>query len=345
MNGKTRLHVADVSQFAMVKNMKKALTVLCSALLSASIMHAGVAAAQDYPNRPIRLVIPWPTGGGVDAAFRMWSQQLGENLGQQIVVDNRPGAGSTIGIDMVAKSKPDGYTLGGANISFGVNQFLLAKLPYDTEADLAPVSLTLLVPLVLSVNPSVPARSVKELIALAKAKPGSLNSGSGGNASATHLVTELFSHVTGAKLVHVPYKGGGPLLIAAIGGESPVLFLNIAAGLPHIRSGKLLALGITTLNRHPALPDVPTIAEAIAMPDFQVSEWTGVIVPAGTPQAVISRLQQAIVKTLAQPEVKERLVGAGTQIVGSTSAEMATFLKKEAARWQPVIKAVGIRFD
>ncbi len=325
--------------------MKNAVVVAGLFCFSLSIVDATPVAAQDYPNRPIRLVIPWPTGGGVDVVFRLWSPQLAENLGQQIVVDNRPGAGSTIGIDMVAKAKPDGYTLGGANISFGVNPYLLSKLPYDTEKDLAPVSLTALVPLVLSVNPSVPARSVQELIALAKAKPGSLNSASGGNASATHMVTELFSHVTGAKLVHIPYKGGGPQVLAGVSGETPVLFLNIAAGLQHIRNGRLIALGITTLNRHPLLPEVPTIAEAIGMPDFSVSEWTGVIVPAGTPQAVINRLHQEIVRTLAQPEVRERIAGAGAQVVGGTPAEMAAFLKKEALRWPPVIKAVGIRFD
>jgi tripartite-type tricarboxylate transporter receptor subunit TctC len=325
--------------------MKNAIVVAGACCLSLSLINAAPAAAQDYPNRPIRLVIPWPTGGGVDVVFRLWSQQLAENLGQPIVVDNRPGAGSTIGIDMVAKSKPDGYTLGGANISFGVNPYLLSKLPYDTDKDLAPVSLTALVPLVLSVNPSVPARSVKELVALAKSRPGSLNSASGGNASATHMVTELFSHVTGAKLVHIPYKGGGPQVLAGVSGETPVLFLNIAAGLQHIRSGRLIALGITTLNRHPLLPEVPTIAEAIGMPDFSVSEWTGVVVPAGTPPAVISRLHQEIVRTLAQPEVRERIAGAGAQVVGGTPGEMSAFLKQEATRWPPVIKAVGIRFD
>ena len=326
-------------------NMKLIFTPIRSFMLSLILIYAGPVVAQDYPNRPIRLIIPWPTGGGVDVVFRLWSQSLADNLRQPIVVDNRPGAGSTIGIEMVARAKQDGYTLGGVNISFGVNPYLLKKMPYDTDKDLVPVSLTALVPLVLSVNPSMPVRSVKELIALAKAKPGSLNSGSGGNASATHMVTELFSYVSDAKLVHIPYKGGGPQVLAGVSGETPVLFLNIAAGLQYIRSGRLIALGITTLNRHPILPDVPTIAEAIGMPEFEVSEWTGVVVPVGTPQLVINRLHEEIVKTLAQPEVKERIHGAGAQVVGSTPAEMAAFLKKEAKRWPPVIKAAGIRFD
>ncbi len=323
--------------------MRNVYSAACSLLLCVGTVLP--ASSQVYPNRPIRLIVPWPTGGGVDVVFRIWTPRLSENLGQSVVVDNRPGAGSTIGIDTVAKSKPDGYTLGAANISFGINPHLLSKLPYDTARDLAPVSLTALLPLVLCVHPSIPARSVKDLIALAKSKEGSLNAASGGNASATHMVTELFSYVTGAKLVHVPYKGGGPQVIAGVSGETPVLFLNIAAGIQHIRTGRLNPLGITSLQRHPTLPDVPTIAEAIGVPDFQVTEWTGVIVPAGTPQTVVQRLHQEIVRTLAHPEVKERMAAAGAQIVGGSPAEMASFLKQESARWAPLIKAVGIRYD
>ena len=318
---------------------------LLSALLSVPFIYAGCVGAQDYPNRPIRLIIPWPTGGGTDITFRVWAPKLAENLGQQIVIDNRPGAGSTIGLDLVAKSRPDGYTLGASNIAFGANPFLLSKMPFDTEKDLMPVSLTALVPMVLCVHPSVPARSVKELIALAKARPGALNYGSAGNASASHLVTELFSDVTGAKMVHVPYKGGGPQNVAGVGGEIAVLFVTIPAGIGHIRNGRLMALGISTLKRDPTLPDVPTIAEAIGMPDFEVSEWHGVVVPAGTPKAVIGRLHQEIVKVLTIPEVKERVASVGSTLVGSTPEEMATYLKREFSRWSRVIKAVGIRVE
>ena len=315
------------------------------ALLSMSFIYAGSAAAQSYPNRPIRLIIPWPTGGGTDVTFRLWAPQLAENLGQQIVIDNRTGAGSIIGLDIVAKSQPDGYTVGASNISFGANPFLRSKMPFDTEKDFMPVSLTALVPMVLCVHPSVPARSVKELIALAKAKPGSLAYGSAGNASASHLVTELFIDVTGAKMLHVPYKGGGPQNVAGVGGEIAVLYVTIPAGIGHIRNGRLMALGISTLKRDPTLPDVPTIAEAIGMPDFEVSEWHGVVVPAGTPKAVINRLHQEIVKVLAMPEVKERVAKVGSTVVGSTPEEMATYLKRELSRWSRVIKAVGIRLD
>lgn len=315
------------------------------ALLSVSFIYAGSATAQDYPARPIRLIIPWPTGGGTDVTFRVWAPRLAENLRQQIVIDNRPGASSTIGLDLVAKSRADGYTLGASNISFGANPFLVSKMPFDTEKDLMPVSLTALVPMVLSVHPSVPARSVKELIALAKAKPGALNYGSAGNASASHLVTELFSDVTGAKMLHVPYKGGGPQNVAAVGGEVAVVFVTVPAGLGHIRNRRLVALGISTLKRDRTLPDIPTIAEAIGVPDFEVAEWHGVVVPAGTPKAIISRLHQEIVKTLADPEVKERVEGVGSQPVGSTPEEMARYIKREFARWSKVIKAVGIRLD
>jgi len=201
------------------------------------------------------------------------------------------------------------------------------------------------VPYVLVVHPSVPARSVKELIALAKAKPGSLLYGSAGNGSSSHLITELFIDVTGARMMHVPYKGGGPMVVATVGGEVVALFVPVPTGLGHIKSGRLVALGLSTLKRDPTLPDVPTIAEAIGVPDFAVSDWQGVVVTAGTPKAVISRLHREIVKTLARPDVKERLVGAGALPVGSTPEEMATFIKNELARWSKVIKAVGVRLD
>lgn len=315
------------------------------ALLSLSFVHAGFAAAQAYPERPIRLVIPWPTGGATDVTFRLWAPQLAENLGQQIVIDNRAGASSIIGLDLVAKSPPNGYTLGASNIAFGANPFLISKMPFDSEKDLLPVSLTALIPMVLTVNPSVPAKSVKELIALAKAKPGSLNYGSAGNASASHLVTELFLDVAGARMTHVPYKGGGPQVVSMVSGETVVAFIPIPNSLQHIRSGRVLALGISTLKRDSTLRDVPTIAEALGIPDFEVSEWHGVVVPAGTPAAVIKLLNQEIVKVLARADIRERLDGVGAQAVGSTPEEMARFVKREFSRWSKLIKTVGIRVD
>jgi tripartite-type tricarboxylate transporter receptor subunit TctC len=315
------------------------------ALLSLSFVHTGIAADQPWPNRPIRLVVPWPTGGATDLTFRLWAPQLAENLGQPIVIDNRAGASSIIGLDIVAKSPPTGYTLGVANIAFGANPFLIKKMPFDSEKDLLPVSLTALVPLVLTVHPSVPAKSVRELIALAKAKPGSLAFSSAGNASASHLVTELFLDVAGAKMLHVPFKGGGPQVVSTLGGETAVAFIPIPNSLQHIRSGKLVALGISTLKRDPTLRDVPTIAEATGIADFEVSEWHGVVVPAGTPAAVIQLLHREIVKVLARPDIQQRLEGAGAQVVGGTPEEMAQYIKREFSRWSRLIQTVGIRID
>ena len=317
---------------------------LLLALLSLSFI-AGPVAAQTYPNRPIRLVIPWPTGGATDVTFRLWAPVLGEHLGQQIVVDNRPGASSTIGLDLVAKSKPDGYTLGASNIAYGANPFLIARMPFDSEKDLLPVSLTALVPLVLSVHPSMPTKSVKQLIALAKARPGEINYASAGNASASHLVTELFIDTTGAKMVHIPYKGGGPQVVGIVGGETMVMFAPIPNSLQHIRNGRVVPLAVSTLKRDPTLPQVPTIAEAIGVKDFEVSEWHGVVVPAGTTPAIIARLNQEIVKVLKRPDVSERVAAAGAQAVGSSPEEQAAYVKREFARWSKVIKSIGIKPD
>lgn len=313
--------------------------------LSLLFSQVGIAAEQTYPNRPIRLVIPWPTGGGTDLTFRLWAPQLAENLGQQVVIDNRAGASSIIGLDIVAKSPPNGYTIGASNIAFGANPFLIAKMPFDSEKDLLPVSLTAMVPMVLTVHPSVPSRSVKDLIALAKSKPGAMSFSSAGNASASHLVTELFLDVVGAKMLHVPYKGGGPQVVSTVGGETAVAFIPIPNSLQHIRSGRLIALGLSTLKRDSTLRDVPTIAEAVGIPDFEVSEWHGVVVPAGTPSAVIQLLHREIAKVLARPDIRERLEGAGAQAVGGTPEEMTLYIKREFSRWSKLIKTVGIRVD
>ncbi len=322
----------------MDRNAHRAFTALFAAAISTG------AGAQTYPGKPIRIVVPFAVGGSTDVVFRILAPRLSGSLGQQVVVDNRPGGVATIGMDMVAKSAPDGYTLGVANLSFGANPFMLAKMPFDTEKDLAPVSLVTLVPMVLSVHPSVPARSVRELIALAKAKPGSLNYGSAGNASANHLATELFTYMTGAKMVHVPYKGGGPAVVSIVGGETAILFATIPSAIQHFKSGRLIGLGVSSAKRDPTLPDIPTVAEA-GVPGYEVQEWQGVVVPAGTPAAVIGRLQQEIVKALANPETKERVASVGAHAVGSTPDELATFIKKELATWSKVIKTAGIRID
>lgn len=314
------------------------------AALFAALVYAGSVTAQAYPAKSVRIVIPFGPGGSTDVVIRVLAPKLSEKLGQPVVVDNRPGGAATIGMDLVAKSKPDGYTLGVANLSFGANSFVLSKMPFDTEKDFLPVSLVTLVPMVLSVHPSVPARSVNELISLAKAKPNSLNYASGGNASANQLAMELFSYMTGIKLVHIPYKGGAPAVVSIISGETAVLFATIPSAVQHFKSGKLIGLGVSSLKRDAALPDVPAVAEA-GVPGFEVYEWQGIMAPAGTPKAVVDRLQQEIGKVLKLPEVRAQIESVGAHPVGSTPAEFDVFIKKELATWSKVVKAAGIRLD
>jgi tripartite-type tricarboxylate transporter receptor subunit TctC len=313
-------------------------------LLSSTLLCAGFVAAQSYPSKTIRVIVPYAPGGSTDVVFRILAPRLTEILGQTVVVENRPGASSTIGLDIAAKAPPDGYTVGTPNITFGANPSLMKKMPFDSEKDLLPVSLVSIVTLVMTVHPSVPARSVKALIALAKSKPDSLNYGSAGNASANHLATERFSYMAGIKMVHVPYKGGGPAVISVVGGETAILFATIPSSIQHFESGRLIPLGVSSLKRNIALPNVPSIAEA-ALPGFEAIEWNGVLVPAGTPPAIISRLNQAIVKALAIPDVKERVIGLGADPVGSSPEEFAAFIKKELATWSKVIKEVGITIE
>jgi len=320
--------------------------VLCAFLISLGAwLYLPDVGAQAYPARTIRVIVPFAPGGATDAVLRMLAPKLGENLGQQVVVDNRPGGASTIGMDLVAKAAPDGYTLGVANLSFSINPTLFgARLPYNTEKDFALVSLVSIVPLVMSVHPSVPARSIKELIALAKAKPDSLNYSSSGNASATQMATELFRYMAGIKIVHVPYNGGGPALMSVLGGQVSIYAGSIPTLLPHFKAGKLIGLAITTAKRDPAIPDIPTIAEA-ALPGFDSREWQGIVVPAATPPAVVARLHQEIVKTLTSGELKERFASVGASAVGSTTEEFAAHLKQETATMSRVIKEAGIRIE
>jgi tripartite-type tricarboxylate transporter receptor subunit TctC len=304
----------------------------------------GNTEAQTYPSRSIRIVIPFAVGGSTDVVFRIIAPRLSENLRQQVVIDNRPGGAATIGMDLVAKAMPDGYTLGVANLSFGANPFLLNKMPFDTEKDFAPVSLVTRVPMVLSVHPSIPARSVRALIALAKANPGQLNYGSAGNAGANHLAMELFKYMTKIDVVHVPYKGGGPAVVSIVGGETAILFATIPSAVQHFRSGRLIGLGVSTLNRDPALPEVPTIAES-GVANFEVYEWQGIVAPAGTPASVVNRLYQEIANTLVLPEMKERISGVGAHVVGGSPNELALFIKKELETWSKVVRTAGIRLD
>ena len=313
-------------------------------LAAVGVLLAAPAIAQNFPARTIRIIVPYAPGGSTDVVFRILAPRLAEDLGQQVVVDNRPGGSSTIGLDLAAKSPPDGHTWGANNITYGANPSLIKKMPFDSVKDLLPVSQVTVVNLVVALHPSVPARTIKELIALARARPGQLTFASAGNASANHLATAKFMNRTGTNMLHVPYKGGGPAVISLVQGETSLLFATIPSSIDHIHAGRLKAIGVSRLQRSSALPDVPTIAES-GVPGFEAIEWNGIMVPAGTPQATIRRSQQALAKALALPAVKERIVNVGAEVVGSSPEEFAAFLKSEYASWAKVVKEVGITVE
>ena len=300
--------------------------------------------AQTYPTRPIRVIVPFAPGGATDAIMRMIAPRLSENLGQQVFVENRPGGAATIGMDVVAKSPPDGYTLGVANLTFSINPILLKKMPFDSEKDIALVSHISVLPFLVGVHPSVPVKSIKDLIALARARPGALNYSSSGQASATQMATELFKYLTKTDMVHIPFQGGGPALVAVLSGEVSVYWGTIPPLLAHMKSGRLRVLGVTTLQRDPAIPDVPTVAEA-GVPGYQAAEWGGIVVRAGTPAAIVTRLNQDIVKSLKSPDLAQRFAAVGAQAVGSTPEGFAEHIRRERETWAKVIAAAGIRIE
>ena len=314
------------------------------AALALLLLWPAIAPAQNFATKTIRIIVPYAPGGSTDVVFRLLAPRLSEDLGQLVVVDNRPGGSSTIGLDLAAKSPPDGHTWGISNITYGANPSLIKKMPFDSERDLLPVSQVSVVTMVLSLHPSVPARSVKQLIGLAKARPGELNFSSAGNASANHLATAKFMHMSGTNLIHVPYKGGGPAVISLVSGETSMLFATIPSAIQHIQSGRLRGLAVSRAQRNPALPDVPTVAEA-GVPGYEAIEWNGVMVPAGTPPAVVRRIHQSLSKVLAAPAMKERIVGVGAEVVGSSPEEFTAFIKSEFAAWARVIKEVGITVE
>lgn len=301
---------------------------------------AASAAGQGFPNRPLRMVVPYAAGGGVDIVARAVSQDLAKRLAQPVVVENRTGAGSNIGSDFVAKAAPDGYTLLMASPANAINMSLYRKMPYDTQRDLAPVALVGAVPSVLVINPSLPVKSVAELVAMAKAKPGGLAYGSGGSGTSEHLAAEMFKSLAGVDILHVPYKGGANAMTDVIGGQVSLMFTNMLGAMPHIRSGKLKVLAVAGAQRAAKLPDVPTFAEA-GYKDFEVSVWWGVMAPAGTPAPVIVQLNREIVASLAAPSLRERLDGMGARVIGGTPEEFATFIAAEIRRWARAVQLSG----
>lgn len=316
------------------------MTKFC-ALVSAALF-ALPAYAQDYPSRPVRLVVPFAPGGPNDIIARLVGGRLSDALGQQIVVENRAGAGGNIGTDFVAKAPPDGYTLLSAGPGSLIVNPLLGAVPYDTARDFAPVSMMASAPNVLVVHPSLPARSVKELIELARARPRELNYASGGAGSTPHLSGALFAVMAGIAIVHVPYKGTGPASADLLGGQVQMAFFGIPPLLPHIKSGKLRALAVTGKRRSPELPEVPTVHEA-ALPGYEVSPWYGLLAPAGTPHPIVRKLNAEVTKIVHSAEMKKSLASQGAEPVGGTPDEYAAVLRADTATWARVIKEAGLR--
>jgi tripartite-type tricarboxylate transporter receptor subunit TctC len=320
--------------------------VLAGIFLLCAIGGFGYAlGASTYPDRPVRLIVTYPAGGPADMAARTLAQKLAEAWGQQVVVDNRAGAGGVIGTELAAKSAPDGYTLlHGTAAGLIINPLLMKKLPYDTLRDFTPVSMVVIVPQLLVLHPAVQVNSLKELIALAKAKPGQLNYASVGAGSPNHLGMELLKSMSGIDMVHVPYKGASPAVADLIAGQVQLMFNGMSSVLPLIASGKLKAIAIGSAKRSAAAPDVPTVAEA-GLPGFEFTAWNGNFAPAGTPRAIVLKLNGDIRKALAAPDVVQRLSSLGSEPAGSSPEEFAGYIKQDFARWSAVVKAAGIKAE
>jgi tripartite-type tricarboxylate transporter receptor subunit TctC len=303
------------------------------------------ASAQSYPNRSIRLVVPFPAAGTTDILARAVAQKLTESLGQSVVVDNRPGAAGNIGSDLVAKSPPDGYTLLMGTVgTHAINPSLYSKMPYDHIKDFVPVVLVAGVPNVLVVNPALPINSVADLIKLAKEKPGTINFASSGSGTSIHLSGELFKTMAGVDMTHVPYKGSAPALTDLMGGQVQIMFDNLPSSLAQIRAGKLRAIAVTSMTRAPALPNVPTISES-GLPGFEASSWFGVLAPAGTPAPIVARINAEVNKWLQSADAREKLLSQGAEAAGGSPEQFATFIRAETEKWAKVVKASGAKVD
>ncbi|MBI3938207.1 MAG: tripartite tricarboxylate transporter substrate binding protein [Betaproteobacteria bacterium] len=324
-----------------------AVAIVGCALLVAGSQHAVAASTgsgQSYPIKPIRFVVPYPPGGGADTLARAVGQKLSENLGQQVVIDNRGGAGGIIGMETAARAQPDGYTLLlGVAAYLTVNPSLYRKLPYDPVRDYSPITLMGSSSYILVVHPSVRATTTVELIALARSRPGKMNYGSSANASGNHLAGELFKTMTGTDIVHVPYKGAAAALTALLSGEVQVMFGSMLSTLPHVKSGRLRALAVTA-GRSPAAPELPTIAES-GVPGYYVDVWMAALAPAGTPRTIIRRLNSEFARALAFPAVRERLLVEGFEVKPGSPEELAALIKSETAKWEKVVRAANIRVE
>lgn len=318
------------------------------AALAASLLLPGAACAQGlaepYPARPVRVVVGLAPGGATDIQTRLFAQKLSESFNRPFVVENRTGAGGTVAYAQVAKSPPDGYTLLGVAGGYTITPAVYTKLPYDPVKDFAPISLVVQAPFLLLTHPSLPVTTVKDLLALARAKPGMLDCASAGHGTSTHMAFELLRTLTGVKITHVPYKGTGQALVDAMAGQVHMLFGNVLSSLTHVRAGRLRTLGVTTAKRSTVLPDLPTLAES-GVPGYENSTWHGWLAPAGTPPAILNRLNAELVKSTRAPDVVERLAPDGGEPVGSTPEQFARYIVTDMARWSKLVKETGIRFE
>ena len=325
------------------KKPTRRVAALRASLLALSLI-GGAALAQPYPAKPISLIVPFPAGGTTDVLARALGQELSRSLGQPVVVESKPGAGATLGADFVAKAKPDGYTLLMGAVHHTIATSVYRKLPYDFQKDLAPVSTVALVPNVLVVNPNLPAKTVKELLAQAKAEPGKLTYGSNGNGTGQHLIGAQFEGMGGVQMLHVPYKGSGPLTTDLLGGQITMSFDTITPVLPHIKGGKLRALAVTTSKRSVALPDVPTLDES-GLKGFNLGTWFGVLVPAATPKEIVTRLNTEMVKIIRSPDFRKRMEDIGAEPIGDTPQQMAKQIREDTERFAKLVKEAKVAID
>jgi len=314
------------------------------ACAAACVAASGLAMAQDYPNKPVKLVVPYPPGGPTDIVARVVAQKLQEQMGQPFVIDNKPGAGANTGAEAVARSTPDGYTLLVATTAHAINPSLFSKLSYQLLKDLAPVSQLTSGPLVIVANPALPAQNIQELIALAKGKSGGLNFGSSGNGQSTHLSAELFSAMAGIKMSHVPYKGSAPALTDVMAGQTDLMFDTMLSAMPHVKAGKLKALAITSSQRSPVAPHLPTVAES-GLPGYEAIAWNGLLAPAGTPKDVVARLNTELKKALENPDVRQRFEAQGFAASWNSPATFGSFLQAEVDKWAKVVQVSGAKVD
>ncbi|HEY0844522.1 MAG TPA: tripartite tricarboxylate transporter substrate binding protein [Noviherbaspirillum sp.] len=318
---------------------------------AAACLFTGAASAQNYPTKPVTMVVPFAAGGTTDILARAVSHELSKTLGQQFIIDNRPGAGGNIGAQIVSRAAPDGYTLLMGTVgTHGINQSLYPKLPYDPVKDFVPVTVVAAVPNVVVLNAAFADKNkitdIKSFVAYAKANPGKMNMASAGNGTSIHLSGELFKTQSKTFMVHIPYRGSAPAITDLIGGQADVMFDNLPSAMPYIKTGKLRALAVTSGKRSPSLPDLPTIAETGGdLAKYEATSWFGVLAPAGTPKEIVTRLQQEIAKALATPAMKEKLLAQGAEPVGNTSEQFAAFIQSETAKWAKVVKDSGAKVD